>query len=292
MYSFVTIDVETANPDMASICQIGIAKYEEGILADEWLSFVNPKDYFDPVNISVHGITEEDVVKAPSFPDIYDEITQFIDNNVLVSHTHFDRVSIMQTINRYDLDQLNITWLDSARVARRTWKEFAWRGYGLKNVCNYIGYDFFHHNALEDAKACGQIVLAACDLTGNNIIDWLSRVEAPLYADRPCRSAVDKLDGNPNGHLFGEELVFTGSLSISRSEAAFKASELGCNIKNNVSKKTTLLVVGNQDINRLNGNSISTKHKKALELIKDGINIRIMTENDFIQMFNSQSSCA
>ncbi|NLT44740.1 MAG: transposase, partial [Thermotogaceae bacterium] len=26
---FTVIDVETANPDMSSICQIGIAKYED-----------------------------------------------------------------------------------------------------------------------------------------------------------------------------------------------------------------------------------------------------------------------
>jgi len=32
---FIAIDVETANADMASICQIGLAKYESGILSDE-----------------------------------------------------------------------------------------------------------------------------------------------------------------------------------------------------------------------------------------------------------------
>jgi DNA polymerase-3 subunit epsilon len=63
----VAIDVETANADMASICQIGLAKYSNGILVDEWSSLIDPKDYFDFINIDIHGITENDVAGAPKF---------------------------------------------------------------------------------------------------------------------------------------------------------------------------------------------------------------------------------
>ena len=53
---FVAIDVETANADMGSICQIGLAKFVDGQLAEEWCTLVDPEDYFDDVNISIHGI--------------------------------------------------------------------------------------------------------------------------------------------------------------------------------------------------------------------------------------------
>ena len=53
------------------------------------------------------------------------------------------------------------TALDSARVARRTWENLAWKGYGLYNVCQYLGYEFAHHDALEDAKAAGHILINA-----------------------------------------------------------------------------------------------------------------------------------
>lgn len=52
---FIAIDVETANADMASICQIGIAKYKDGELVDEWSSLIDPEDYFDFINIDIHG---------------------------------------------------------------------------------------------------------------------------------------------------------------------------------------------------------------------------------------------
>jgi DNA polymerase-3 subunit epsilon len=75
---FVAIDVETANPDMASICQIGIAFFKNGQLEREWVSLVNPKDYFDPINVSIHGIEESSVSSAPTFESIYHEIESLL----------------------------------------------------------------------------------------------------------------------------------------------------------------------------------------------------------------------
>jgi hypothetical protein len=49
---FVAIDVETANADMASICQIGIAQFKGGTLAQEWKTYVDP---FLPSNLMRHG---------------------------------------------------------------------------------------------------------------------------------------------------------------------------------------------------------------------------------------------
>ena len=66
---FVAIDVETANPDMASICQIGIACFKDGKLEKEWVSLINPEAYFDPINTSIHGIGESSVSSAPLFED-------------------------------------------------------------------------------------------------------------------------------------------------------------------------------------------------------------------------------
>lgn len=136
---FVAIDVETANADMASICQIVLAMFKDGKLVDEWSSLVNPEDYFDPINVGIHGIKEQDITDAPSFPQIFAELCEYLSSSVCVSHTHFDRVSIGQAISKYSLKQLNAVWLDSARVACRTWDECAWRGYGLPMCVKLLG---------------------------------------------------------------------------------------------------------------------------------------------------------
>lgn len=78
--------------------------------------------------------------------------------------------------------------------------------------------------------------------------------------------------------------MFTGTLSCPRREAADIASGAGCDVTENVTKHTTLLVVGDQDIRRLAGKEKSSKHLKAEEFIRKGKSIRILTETDFLQI--------
>ncbi len=283
---FVAIDVETANPDLASICQIGIAKYSKGELVDEWCSLINPEDYFDFMNVYIHGITENDVKGLPKLPEIRSTLQAYMDNTVCVSHTHFDRVSITHAFLKYGMGPLDAIWLDSSRVARRTWEQFAKSGYGLSNVCEYIGYEFKHHDALEDAKASGQIILAAINQTGTSLDEWFKRVNQPIDPNSSSSGSAIRRDGNPDGDLYGEVLCFTGALEISRKEAADLASSVGCAVASGVTKKTTLLVVGDQDIRRLVGKDKSSKHRKAEQLISKGQAIRIIKESDFKALVN------
>jgi len=282
--NFIAIDVETANADMASICQIGIAKYADGMLVEEWKSYVDPEDYFDGINVSIHGIDESVVKDAPTFSALINKLSSFLKNTVVVCHTHFDRVAMHQAAERYDIRLPVITWLDSARVARRTWKEIAWKGYGLHNVCNILGYKFKHHDALEDAKAAAHILLAATNESGLDIEGWLNCVEQPIDPTAGSSASAIRRDGNPEGSLYGEVLVFTGALEIPRRQAADLAAAIGCQVASSVTKNTTLLVVGDQDIKKLVGHKKSSKHRKAEELIRKGIQVRILKESDFKEL--------
>lgn len=72
--NFISIDVETANPDFSSICQIGVVDFKNGIVNREWQKLIDPEDFFDPINVSIHGIDENDIKNSPIFPDVYDEL--------------------------------------------------------------------------------------------------------------------------------------------------------------------------------------------------------------------------
>lgn len=281
---FVAIDVETANADMASICQIGIAKYKNSTLIEEWSCLVDPEDYFDFINIDIHGITEEDVEGKPTFPEVAHHLASYLNDAICVSHTHFDRVSISRALAKYDLPEFKTTWLDSAKVARRTWEEFAWKGYGLANICQKIGYEFKHHDALEDAKAAGHVLISAIEKSGLDLLSWLKRATQPIDPENLSTGAAIKRSGNPEGELYGEVMVFTGSLDIPRKEAADLAACAGCSVGIGVTKKTSILVVGDQDISKLAGKNKSSKHTKAEQLIQKGQNIRILKESDFKEL--------
>ena len=188
--NFVALDVETANADMASICSIGVAVFENGIITTEWYSLVDPQDFFDGLNVSIHGIKENDVRDAPTFKDVFPALSSIVGDLPIVTHMHFDRVAIAQASARYSQQPLTNRWLDSAKVARRTWEECARSGYGLRNLCKIIGYSFRHHNALEDAKACGQVLLAAMKHSGldrpplDHPVVRRENVQPPMLMDR------------------------------------------------------------------------------------------------------------
>lgn len=281
---FVAIDVETANADMASICAVGAAIFEQGRLSSEWYSLINPEDHFDAINVSIHGINEGMVSGAPVYRAVSDTIERLLCDATVVTHTHFDRVAVHQAARRWSIDPPRCFWLDSARVARRTWVDCAKSGYGLADVCRRIGYKFQHHNALEDAKAAGHVLLAAMAEAELDLEGVLQRVRQPIDPGGSSSPSAIKRDGNPDGSLFGEVVVFTGALEIPRREAADLAAAVGCNVAQGVTKETTLLVVGDMDVRRLAGHEKSSKHRKAEELIAKGFLIRIIRETDFREL--------
>lgn len=277
---FVVIDVETANADLSSICQVGIASFRDGDLVDTWVSLVNPEDYFSPINISIHGIDEYQVENAPTWKEVFPHIRSLLQGRIVVSHTPFDRAALARACERASLAGCGCTWLDSARVVRRAWREFSRSGYGLSNVAAHFGVEYKAHDALEDARCAGLLLLRAVAETGLSPEQWLIRVAQPIDPT----GCLHTRDGNPDGELFGEVLVFTGRLLIPRSEAADAAAAAGCRVDGGVTKHTTMLVIGDQDLRRLAGHEKSSKHVKAEQLIGNGQQIRILGESDFMHI--------
>jgi DNA polymerase III subunit epsilon len=277
---FTVIDLETANADLSSICQIGIVSFIEGAVTEQWEQLVNPEDYFDPFHVSIHGISEDHVTDAPTFPEVFSECVRRLSGGAaVVSHTHFDRSALEAAAECHGLDWPSLVWLDSARVVRRAWPEkYARSGYGLSNVASDLGIEYQAHNAAEDARAAGLVLLRAFADTGLNVVDWLGRV-------RQCASTSKiTLEGNAEGPLFGEVVCFTGALMMPRREAATMAAAAGCSVEAGVTKHTTILVVGDQDARKLVGHKISSKHRKAEQLIAAGHPLRIVTEQDFMRL--------
>jgi len=276
--NFVVLDVETANPELSSICQIGVAAFRNGAINNKWQSLINPQVEFHPINISIHGIDEESVRDAPTWADAFPVISSLLRDNIVVSHTPFDRVAVARACERYELEWCACRWLDSARVVRRAWPIFSQSGYGLSNVAAHFCIQYRKHDALEDARCAGEILLRAITETGLSAEEWLTRVEQPIGSSG---AQGIRRDGNADGPLSGEVLVFTGKLSMPRRMAADSAAGAGCRVDGGVTKHTTLLVVGDEDVRRLAGHDKSSKHRKAEELIAAGQPIRILAESDF-----------
>ena len=174
--TFNVIDVETANANPSSICQIGIVRVRASEIKEQLSILVNPEVRFNSFNVELHGISEGTVKDSQTLPQLEARLRRLLDGVVLVSHTAFDRVSLDGAMEKYGLERVRTTWLDSAAIARRAWPEkYRRRGWNLANIAGDLGITFRHHDAVEDAREAGEIVLHACRHTGLDINGWLER---------------------------------------------------------------------------------------------------------------------
>jgi DNA polymerase III subunit epsilon len=285
---FVALDVETANADLASICAVGLVHFRSGAVYRSLRILVDPQDHFDAGNIAIHGITPDRVQGKPTMREVIPAIAASLARSIIVHHTAFDRGAFQKAAQRADVPMLDVEWLDSARVARRAWAECADRGYGLSALAMRFGISFDHHDPVDDARVAGLIVLRAIADTGVSLQAWCERLDGPI--EPGCAEWRPYRDGRQDGPLAGETVAFTGQLHISRSEAADLAAKAGCDVRGGVTKQTTLLVVGDQDVRLLHGHAKSTKQLKAEKLIAEGFPIRIIGETDFVSLLGGARS--
>jgi DNA polymerase-3 subunit epsilon len=277
-YRFVAVDVETANRQQSSICQIGLALVAVSGHIETIGILIDPEQDFESFNVELHGIDEASVQDAPTFEAALQMLRTFLERHILVQHSHFDKQAFNAASKFYGIPELKTNWIDSVQIARKAWPELKGNGgHGLASLKVHLGLIFEHHNAEEDARAAAEVVLLAEEVTGENFAE-LAKPKKQKY-----QTSVAVL-GNQNGTLYGHIACFTGSLAMSRVEAATFAAGAGITVKTGVSKKVTLLVVGDQDMSALAGHDKSSKHRRAEELLNEGHEIKILGETEFLQL--------
>lgn len=288
MTRFVSIDVETANASLSSICQIGAVIYENKRPVDQWCTLVNPGQEFRSFNTRIHGIRARDVAAAPGLAATIESLRHFAGSTILASYGAFDRSAVGQAATACGLQPLPNHWIDLQQVVRNAWPaEFTASGWRLAHICKQLGISLAsHHDALCDATAAGEVFIHAQEVSSTTAIDWLDphRYRSAASASSKGGSfsaSVKETPVNEDGPLFGEVIVFTGEITMPRRIAAERAGAIGCTPANSVTKKTTLLVVGEQDLALVGESGKSTKQVKAEELIAKGQEIRILGESAF-----------
>lgn len=277
-YRFVALDVETANRQYSSICQIGLAMVAANGDIETVSILVDPEQGFEPSNVDLHGIDETAVKDAPSFGAVLQVLRPLLERHVLVQHSNFDKQAFNAASKLYGVPALRANWVDSVQIARKAWPELKGNGgHGLASLKTHLDLKFDHHDAEEDAYAAAEIVLLAETAMGKDF----SELAKPSKQKYQTSVAIQ---GNQNGALYGHVACFTGQLTMSRVEAATFAAGAGITIKTSVSKKVTLLVVGDQDISALAGQNKSSKHRRAEELQSEGHEIRILGETEFLEL--------
>lgn len=279
--NFVALDVETADSAFPeSICQMGFAVVRDGAVVENFTRIVHtphPFGWWQRQNLTIR---EDEVAGAPPFREVAQTVAPLMAGPVL-SHTSYDRFAIGRACGACGYSFGDVNWLDSSQIVRRAWPEkYGKAGYGLKNVASDLGISFGHHDPGEDARVVAEIVIRASIEHAVDISGWATRVRLPISGSSGGKADLRR-DGNVDGPLYGEVVVFTGGFRSSKGEQADMAAFAGCEVAGGVSKKTTLVVVGDDRFAR---GERSGKWRRAEELIQEGIPIRIISESDFRKM--------
>lgn len=310
-YDFVAIDFETANTNYDSACSVGIVGVRNGEIVDQFYSLINPCCHFNPVNISIHNITESDVADAPTADVLLNDISRFFSTHwPIVAHNASFDISVLR--NSFHIDEEGIWYVDTMNLCR----PFVDGSLSLVNCAKTFGISVNnHHNALDDATNCALIAQTVVNTLGCITLEellakvpefkrsWMedlkqsskmvvhhNRANSRAYHSSPKPSEITPTQCiDPNHPLCGKHIVFTGELSMPRGDAMQLAVNAGAIVKTGVSRKTNYLIVGKQDINLVGEDGLSSKEEKAYALNKQGTaNIVFLNEDQFLHLVQNQ----
>lgn len=299
--NFIAIDFETANSNRCSPCSVGVAIVKNGEIVDSFEKLIKPhKDFshFDDFNISIHGITPTRVKDSPEFDNIMNELYPLLDGNLIVAHNMtFDSSVLCRTIQLYGIKYPTSKTLCSVCISKIAFPQLV--SHRLDVVSDYLKIEVDHHNAESDAIASARIIIEATKTNNERIISsgysfgYISEEGhwSPQVLNRDIKEYKLTVDwtkkANKTSILDDCDFVFTGTLSsMPRKVALELVQKAGGRANETINKETEFLVMGTQDYSKFTDGQKSNKTKKAEELRAKGYPIEIISEDDFLKMFD------
>lgn len=308
IHDFVAIDFETANEKNNSACSIGLVEVKDDKIVNEYYSLIKPPIIqFNPLNVNIHGITENDVKNAPTFGQVWEEIKHYFNGKYILTayNAAFDMQILRACLDEYkiiipDFDYFCTMRASSSLLGKNLSSK-------LSDRCEYFNISLCDaHNALCDCEACANVAIKLFNFDFENKRQknkFLNKLSFHAFSElKPSSGSkfknfnkvnIHDIERNENIQLnelhpfYEKNIVFTGDFSsMSKKEAMQKAIDTGAILKSGVSKTTHYLVYGIQDKKIVGNDGLSTKQKKAMELINQGIDIKIIDESQFLELIN------
>ena len=287
---YVLVDVKTTGRDyyFDEIIEIGLGKVLNNNLIEKFVTLVKPSRPIDEEITEITGITSEMLINQPSFRDILPKVKELIGDLPLVAHSvTYERNFLKNAFERYGGSYLENEALDVMRFAKKL--ELSNEDYKLSTLANKYNHQYFtNHRSENDILATYELYQYIQKKIVNEKIDLIE-----LF--KPNRNAVsyndfiDNLASNEevdkSNPIYGKSICFTGTLSkMERKKALALVNYLGGIPTDSVTKKTNYLVLGDVDYSNARSGVKSNKYLKAEKLMESGLNIKIISETQFLDL--------
>lgn len=203
-------DAETTGLDLSEIVQVGIVASDGRVLFD---SLVQCQGDISQEAIEVHGITKDDLVSAPTWPEIHDQVCELLSQADLIKiyNARFDLRLLYQTAKRYGLEVPTIR-AECVMVRYANLQcEGTWQS--LSAACHYEAInitDFNAHNAVGDCQ-----ITRLLDIEIERLIS--KRKKAKAYKEKARLKKLSLVPSNIEGYpYFGAGLRPKGYKTLSQ----------------------------------------------------------------------------
>ena len=102
MINFTAIDFETCGRKHASACAVALTPVVNGEIQRTFYTLLKPPPQRQWYYTEVHGITQDMTRDAPEFPDIWPNMLETIQGDLLVAHNiDFDWAALKGTLSHW-----------------------------------------------------------------------------------------------------------------------------------------------------------------------------------------------
>lgn len=276
--NFTALDTETMTSSRFSLCAIGIVRVVNGYITQKFYSLVKPIETEGKPNTLINGISEEMVENAPTFKDLWPEISKYITGQTIVVHAaDFDLDVLEAVTDYYGIKPDYKAWVDTYRLENLS----------LAEACKLHGIDFHDiHDTIENATVTAKYQLEMEGMPvpqiALNLKDIIrggkSKKARELSSDAKKPLTDDEIE-NKDTPFYHKKIVITGLFNSypERETLAELLKKYGADINSSISSKTNIVIIGK--------GAGPSKMKKIEELKEKGIDIETWSEYQLLETF-------
>ena len=146
--NFIALDFETANFKRQSVCAIGLAIVENNEIVKTIYKLIKPTpNYYENINMSIHGIKPEMTENEKTFDELWDEIKIYFENKTIVAHNAaFDLSALRYVLDSYNIPYPTLGYYCSMLTSKNMYSGLT--NYQLPTICKHFNINnLSHHNA-------------------------------------------------------------------------------------------------------------------------------------------------
>lgn len=169
----VAVDLETTglSPLVDKIIEIAAVKITNTGEVSHFHQLINPLIEIPEFTVQFHGLTNKDLMEAPTIKRPLKAFWDFVGRHPVVAHNStFDLGYLIKSSHDFQIEFPPLNIYDSCRYARALYKktENGPLNFKLSTLSEFVGFKLNHHVAMEDTLACLKIMAFLGEVPGDH----------------------------------------------------------------------------------------------------------------------------